>query len=273
MEALAHWITQQTGKTISLAVEELGSGRQIGIHADVSMHPASTMKVPVMLEVFRQAQAGLLALDAPVLLTNAFKSIVDGSLFALQAQDDSEASLYQRLGDTETVYELTRLMIVRSSNLATNLLMERLGCANVDAGIKNLGIDGMHIVRGLEDKKAYRLGLNNATNAQSATRLMACIAEGKAVSPAACKAMIDILGAQEFNQSIPAGVPAAAKVAHKTGWTGGFFHDTGIVYPPQGKPYAISILTHGFPEDQDHLAHHCMAEISRRVYCELQSPA
>lgn len=273
MEALAQWIAQQEGKTISVAVEDLESGREICIHADVNMHPASTMKVPVMVEVFRQAQAALLGLDERLPLDNAFKSIVDGSVFALESVDDSDTGLYQRLGETESIHELTRLMIVRSSNLATNLLIERLGCANVDACIKNLGIEHMHVLRGLEDKKAYRLGLNNSASARAATRLMALIAQGKVVSPSASRAMTDILLAQEFNQSIPAGVPAGVAVAHKTGWTSGYFHDTGIVYPPMRKPYALSIFTQGFPEDQDHLAHRCMAEISRMIFWELQSAA
>jgi beta-lactamase class A len=160
-------------------------------------------------------------------------------------------------------------MIIRSSNLATNLLIERVTCTRVDAFIKELGIENMTVIRGLEDKKAYRLGMNNAASAHSSTNMMRLIAEGKVVSKKACNEMIDVMLGQEFNESIPALLPAKVKVAHKTGWTGDFFHDTGIVFPPNRKPYAISIFTNGFPEDDENQAHGCMAEVARMIYREI----
>jgi beta-lactamase class A len=233
------------------------------------MHPASTMKVPVMMEVYRQEEAGLLALDEPLKIFNSFKSIVDGSEFSLEEVDDSDKTLYARIGESETIRELNRLMIVRSSNLATNLLMEHVTCARVDAFIKELGIENMTVIRGLEDKKAYRLGMNNAASARSSTQMMKLIAEGKVVSRKICDEMIEVMFGQEFNESIPALLPANVKVAHKTGWTGEFFHDTGIVFPPDRKPYAITLFTHGFPENDDSQAHHCMAQISKIIYEEV----
>jgi beta-lactamase class A len=266
LENLESFIAQFEGKTISVAVQDLETGKEIFINADVMMHPASTMKAPVMMEVFRQAQAGLLLLDEPLNIFNSFKSIVDGSEFALEEIDDSDKTLYARIGESETIRELNRLMIIRSSNLATNLLMERVACARVDTFIKELGIDNMTVIRGLEDKKAYRLGMNNAASARSSTQMMKLIAEGKVVSRKVCDEMIEVMFGQEFNESIPALLPTDAKVAHKTGWTGDFFHDTGIVFPPNRKPYAISLFTHGFPEDDENQAHGCMAQISKLIY-------
>ena len=269
MKRIEEFVAGFEGKTISMAVQDMETGREIFINADVSMHPASTMKVPVMMEVFRQAEAGLLALDEPLKIFNSFKSIVDGSEFSLEEVDDSDKTLYARIGESETIRELNRLMIVRSSNLATNLLMERVTCARVDAFIKELGIENMTVIRGLEDKKAYRLGMNNAASARSSTQMMKLIAEGKVVSRKVCDEMIEVMFGQEFNESIPALLPAEVKVAHKTGWTGDFFHDTGIVFPPGRKPYAISIFTNGFPEDDDSQAHNCMAQISKIIYEEI----
>lgn len=266
MSSFENFIAQFKDKTISVAIYDLHSGSDILINADVSMHPASTMKVPVMMEVFRQAEAGLLALDEPLKIFNSFKSIVDGSEFSLEEVDDSDKTLYARIGESETIRELNRLMIVRSSNLATNLLMERVTCARVDAFIKELGIENMTVIRGLEDKKAYRLGMNNAASARSSTQMMKLIAEGKVVSRKVCDEMIEVMFGQEFNESIPALLPADVKVAHKTGWTGDFFHDTGIVFPPERKPYAISLFTQGFPEDDENQAHNCMAQISKMIY-------
>src|SRR3990172_2631599 len=133
-------------------------------------------------------------------------------------------------------------MIVLSSNLATNLLMEKVGTARVDAFIKELGIKDMTVIRGLEDKKAYLLNINNSASARSSTHMMQLIAEGKVVSKQACNEMIQIMLGQEFNESIPALLPAIVKTAHKTGWSGDFFHDTGLVFPPNRSPYAISLF-------------------------------
>lgn len=269
MESLEKFIVQFEGKTISVAVQDFETGKEIFINADVMMHPASTMKMPVMMEVYSQSEAGLLSLDELLNISNSFKSIVDGSEFSLEEADDSDKTLYARIGESETIRELNRLMIIRSSNLATNLLMERVGAARVDAFIKELGIDNMTVIRGLEDKKAYRLGMNNAASARSSTQMMKLIAEGRVVSRKVCDAMIDVMFGQEFNESIPALLPADVKVAHKTGWTGDFFHDTGIVFPPNRKPYVISLFTHGFPEDDENQAHGCMAEVSQIIYAEL----
>ena len=268
MKSLEKFIAQFEGKTISVALNDLETGREFFINADVMMHPASTMKVPVMMEVFRQAEAGLLSLDERLEIYNSFTSIADGSKFSLDEADDSELSLYQRIGESETILELIRLMIVRSSNLASNLLMDKVTTARVDAIVKENGIENMSIIRELEDKKALSLNMNNAACARSSTQMMQMIAEGKVVSKKACDEMIRIMLGQEFNESIPALLPNDVKVAHKTGWSGEFFHDIGIVYPPNRKPYILSIFTHGFPENKDYEAHQCMAQISKIIYEE-----
>ncbi|MBI5946284.1 MAG: serine hydrolase [Chloroflexi bacterium] len=269
MTQLERFISQFKNKSISVAVYDLQTQNEILINADEVMHPASTMKVSVMMEVFRQAHAGLLSMDEHLKVVNTFKSIVDESEFALDVADDSEPTLFKCIGETASIRELTRLMIVRSSNLASNLLMERVGTARVNACIKELGIKDMTVIRGLEDKKAYQLNINNSASARSSTTMMRLIAEGKAVSKEACNEMIQVLLGQEFNESIPALLPAEVKVAHKTGWTGNFFHDIGIVFPPERKPYVISIFTHGFPEDNEKEAHSFMAQVSRIIYEEM----
>lgn len=269
MENLEKFIAGFEGKTISVAVQDLETGKEIFINADVMMHPASTMKVPVMMEVFRQAEAGIFSLDDKIVINNAFKSIVDGSEFSLSVVDDSETTLYPRIGEMETIRELNRLMIVRSSNLATNILMELVGTARVDAFIKELGILDVNVIRLIEDNKAYRLNMNNTFSARGTTQMMRLIAEGKVISKSASDAIIKVMFGQEFNESIPALLPADIKVAHKTGWTGQHFHDTGIVFSPNRKPYAISLFTHGFPEDDENQAHECMAKISKIIYEEI----
>ena len=216
--------------------------------------------------MFRQANEGLLSLEDRLPIVNSFSSIADGSRFSLDVMDDSDQTLYARSGESESIRELTRLMIVRSSNLATNILLERVGNKNVDDFIQALGIEGVIVRRGVEDKAAFRLGMNNSATARGLTQTMDLIARKKVVSEQASERMIDIMLGQEFNESIPALLPNFVKVSHKTGWTDDVYHDTGIVYPENRKPYALSIMTRGFAEDKDYEAHACMANISKNIY-------
>jgi len=270
MTQVEAYIAQFSDNTISVAVHDLETGNEIHINADQAFHPASTFKVHVMMEVFRQEQEGLFSLDDQVQIINSFTSIADGSKFSLDVNDDSETTLYQRRGEAESIGELTRLMIVRSSNLATNILIERVGTQNVNAFIRTLGIEGVLVLRGVEDNVAFRLGMNNSATARGLTQTMKLIAEGKVVSKRISEKMIEILLKQEFNESIPALLLKSVKIAHKTGWTGEFYHDTGIVFPENRKPYAISIMTRGFAEDNEKAAHECMATISKMIYEQLQ---
>lgn len=267
---LDSFLGQFPGIEFGIAVHDLATGREIMVNADRSFHPASTIKVPVMMEVFHQAAAGVLTLEEKIQIRNSFASIADGSIFSLDVKDDSETSLYRRIGEWESLLELTHLMIVRSSNLATNLLIEKVGAGQIDPFLRELGISGVSVLRGVEDGAAFRRGMNNSATPRGLTQMMKAIAEGRVVSREASQQMVNIMLEQEFNESIPAGLPKSAKAAHKTGWTGSFYHDTGIVFPENRTPYAISIMTHGFPEDNENTAHDCMSAISKIIYEQKQ---
>ena len=270
MSDVETFIAEQLNKTIAVAASDLETGREIYINVDEAFHPASTIKVHVMMEVFHQAEQGLLSLEDCLPISNSFTSIADGSTFSLLQSDDAEQTLYPRLGESESIAELTRLMIVRSSNLATNILLEKIGTKNVQEFIHALGIMGVTLIRGIEDTAAFLRGMNNSATARGLTQTMKIIAEKNVISAQASEKMIEILLGQEFNESIPALLPETVRVAHKTGWTGDVYHDTGIVYPEHRKPYAISIMTRGFPEDQPDEAHTCMAKISKIIYDKFQ---
>lgn len=270
MTTLESYIARFSDKTIAVAVHDLDTDKEIHINADESFHPASTYKVHVMMEVFHQAQQGLLSLEDRLRITNSFTSIADGGKFSLVESDDAEQTLYPRVGVSESIAELTRLMIVRSSNLATNILLEKLGTKNVNDFIRALGIQGVSVIRGIEDNAAFGRGMNNSATARGLTQTMTLIAERKVVSKEDSDKMIEIMIRQEFNESIPALLPQSVKVAHKTGWTGIVYHDTGIVFPDGQKPYAISIMTRGFAEDKPDEAHDFMANVSKIVYDQLQ---
>ena len=161
--------------------------------------------------------------------------------------------------------ELLELMITRSSNLATNLLIERVGAARAQASARGLGAWSIQVLRGVEDGKAYRAGLNNTTTARDLGALLAAIAQDRAASPSSCEEMLRILGWQEFNEGIPVGVPPGTRVAHKTGWIGEVvYHDAALVYPPSGGSYVLVVLTGGIKEDS--VAHNLVADVSRMVW-------
>ncbi len=264
-DELAGRIARAPATTVGLYYHNLTRPDSILIGANLRLHAASTMKVPVMIQIFRDADAGLLRLDDSLPVHATFPSLLDGSPFDVDRADDSDSTLYLRLGGKASVRELLELMITRSSNLATNLLIERVGAERAQGTARSLGAWSIQVLRGVEDGKAYRAGLNNTTTARDLGVLLAAIAQGRAASPASCTEMLAILGRQEFNEGIPAGLPAATRVAHKTGWIGEVvYHDAAIVHPPRGGSYVLVVLTGGIKEDS--VAHNLVAELSRMVY-------
>jgi len=269
MFELSAVVKEAKDKLIAIAFHDIETGAEYFLNADHAFHPASTFKVHVMMEVFHQAEGRLLSLEDRIPIINSFTSIAEGSLYSLDVKDDAEKTLYPRIRESETIQELTRLMIVRSSNLATNILLEKVSAKKVNDFIQALGIQGVTVRRGVEDNVALRLGMNNSATARGLTQTMKLIAEKKVVSQQASEKMIEILLGQEFNESIPALLPTSVKVAHKTGWTDDVYHDTGIIYPESRKPYLLSIMTKGFAENQEHEAHQCMANLSKMIYEKL----
>lgn len=245
---LAQRIRQVPGAEAAVWIEDLGTGATFAVAETVTYHPASTMKLPVMVALVRAAEAGALALDDRVILENRFRSIVDGSPYALIREEDSDPALYDRVGAPISFRELNHRMIVRSSNLATNALIERLGADSVTRVAAALGAEGVIVRRGVEDAKAFAAGRNNATTARGLGRLLAAIERGTAASAAGTALMRTTLLAQEFNDEIPAGLPTGTPVAHKTGWITGQTHDAAIVYPPGRAPFVLVVLTRGIPD-------------------------
>jgi beta-lactamase class A len=251
-----------SGADVAVYFRALDGKDEWSTRADDSFHAASTMKIPVMIELFHQVQEGKLRLSDALPIRNEFHSIVDGSAYKLDPKDDSETDLYKAEGQTRTLTELCELMITMSSNLATNLLIEKLGVENIRAETHTLGADGMNVLRGVEDGKAFEKGLNNTTTARGLGVLLTAIAGGKAVDADASRQMVEILERQHFNESIPAGLPPGTKVAHKTGEITKIHHDAAIVCAP--RPFVLVILVRGMPELKDSSA--VMADIARILY-------
>ncbi len=248
--ALERRIAAQPGATVGLYYRSLVAPDSIAIGADIRFHAASTMKVAVMIQAFRDIDSARLRLDERLPVVNAFRSIADGSTYELDRADDSDSSLYALVGRTAPVQQLVELMITISSNLATNVLIERVGAARVQATLSELGTDSMVVLRGVEDGPAYRAGLNNTTTARDLAILLEAIADGRAASAASCGRMLQILLHQRINAAIPRGLPRGSRVAHKTGNLTGHYHDAAIVYTRRRPQYVLVVLTRGIAQHE-----------------------
>lgn len=216
-----------------------------------------------MIEVYKQAATGKFAMTDSLTVYNEFRSIVDKSKYALPANTDSEGDLYARIGTKLTWYDIVFRMITVSSNLATNILIDQVGANNVTKTMKSLDADGIWVLRGVEDTKAFQRGMNNTVTAAGLMRIFEQIAKGNAVNRMASKAMIDILKEQRFNNMIPARLPDDVVVAHKTGSFTGTCHDSGIVYLPDGRAYVLVLLS---TDIEDEPIRRTFANVSRLVY-------
>lgn len=250
--------------TFGVAFKNIATGETIFINEKLAFHAASTMKTPVLIELYRQAAAGRFSLNDSVIIKNQFSSIVDGSSYSLDSTEDGELDLYKNIGKNTTIADLAYKMIILSSNLATNMLIEKVSADSVMKTMKAMGANDIKVLRGVEDTKAFEKGLNNSTTAFDNFLIFEQLANEKVVSAVASQQMTKILLDQKFNEIIPALLPANVKVAHKTGSITGIQHDGGIVFLPDGRKYVLVLLSR-FKGDEKRVIQP-MAEVSKLVY-------
>ena len=248
----------------ALAYKNLETGEEILINEKENFHAASTMKTPVLIEVYKQAAAGKFSLDDSMKVQRHFKSIVDDSEYIIDKESDSDQEIYNEVGNNLSLRNLLYRMIIKSSNLATNMVIEKVGAKNVNQTMREMGAKDIMVLRGVEDIKAYEKKLNNTTTAYDQLLIYTALAKGKAVNKKASDEMINILLDQHFNEIIPTKLPAGVKVAHKTGSITGIQHDAGIVYLPNGKKYVLVLLSKNLENKDDGIA--VMANVSAMVY-------
>lgn len=250
---------------VAVAFQNIDDTSQtLRINEHAMFHAASTMKTPVMVELYRQAHEGRFDLDDSIRVTNEFRSIVDGSRYTLTPEDDSYEALYEHLGNQRSIRTLMREMITASSNLATNLLIQTVGADATTQTMRRYGADSIQVRRGVEDIKAYRQGLNNETTAHDLLVLYERIARRNAVSEETSGEMIQILKEQQYDDMIPARLPDSVAVAHKTGWITGLHHDSGIVFVPGGPTYVLVLLSQNLTDEDAAVA--AFARISRMIF-------
>ncbi|MGC4750633.1 serine hydrolase [Micromonospora sp. DT201] len=241
--------------TVSAYVGRLDAPPTWTRHADAAHYAASTMKVAVLAALHRATEAGTLDLDAPVPIINEFDSAQSGApRFSCAQPYDNDDAVWDRLGGTAPLRWLADRMIVRSSNLATNLVIGHVGLPAVAEVWALAGARNSVTGRGIEDFAARDAGITNVVTAADLAALLGALASGarspgKLASPAACSAMLDVLLAQEHREDLAAGLPEGTRIAHKNGWVRGVRHGAGVVLPDDAPPYLIAVCTTTDPAD------------------------
>lgn len=261
-------IAQEAGaEAVAVACHDYETDTTFSFQGDRWFHAASTIKVLVLLSLFDAIEEGRFTLTDRLHVRNRFLSAAQGEPYRVSAGRDANSDVYKRLGLTMRLGELAHHMIVTSSNLATNLLVDLLGAEAVQQRLKARGLSGIDFQRGVEDEAAFEARINNRVTAHGLVRFYRILYEQQNLSEDAAQQMLDILFAQQFKSGIPAGLPDDARVAHKTGDISTVTHDAGLVYLPDRKPYAVAILTQWKPEASDR--RETVATLSKTVYSYL----
>lgn len=249
----------------AVAFHDYETGKAWSYNGDDWFHAASTIKVPVLVGVFGAVENGVFTLDSRLHVRNRFLSVVDGTPYKVESGRDANSVVHEHIGKTMKIRDLAKHMIVTSSNLATNLLIDLVGLERMQKTLEEMGAEGVELRRGVEDERAYAEGINNRVTADGLVRVLRLIEEEKAISTEASDLMLDILHQQEFRSGIPAGLPDDARVANKTGEISTVAHDAGLVYLTERRPYALAILTQ-WDAEKTSGRRDTLARISRAVY-------
>ncbi len=258
---------------LAVALYDYALDLRFSVQASRVFHAASTIKLAILFALYRAAETERVRLTDRLHVRNRFRSQADGSTFFLQADRDGDPDLYKRVGRTATLQELAETMIVRSSNLATNLLLDHLEVPFVTEMLAAAGLEGLRCVRGVEDEAAFARGMNNSVTADGLLEFFRRVHESRALGAENRDRLFDILFQQRFNAMLPAGIPdsAKARVAHKTGEISTVTHDAGMVFLPGRAPYALVILTEYPSAGTGGARNKTVAAVSAAVYEFLQA--
>ncbi|MGZ4493178.1 MAG: serine hydrolase [Nocardioides sp.] len=247
------WVGTTTGETL------------LDRDAGAVHYAASTMKLPLVVAAYRRHERREVDLDAAVPVHDDFASALDGSRFTMSQDDDQDDETWASRGSEVTLRDLARRAIVRSSNIATNLLLERVGAGAVAEVLADAGCSPHTVLpRGIEDAPAREAGMDNLVTAHDLGLVLCGLAAGTLAEPATCAELEAVLAAQEHRDQVPAGLPPGTYVANKTGWVDGITHDVALVRPADGAPYVLAVCTTvDVPEET---ASALIADLSRIVW-------
>jgi len=191
---------------------------------------ASIIKLTILWTAFRKAASGELALDAeaPMLAED-----VVGGYGALKGL---------HVGIAPTLEDLCVLMTDYSDNIATNMLIDRLGFESINADIAACGLESTVLGRKMMDAEARQRGLDNFTTPRDIVSLLEQYRHSAAIPERFRERMLGILHEQFCNNFLSHYMPPDFRFAHKTGDLPGSLHDTGILYSPAGKEYYVAVM-------------------------------
>lgn len=215
---------------MGIFVQDLQGGESFAVNADTVFPQASSIKIPILVELLRQAQEGKLNLSERVEIHRAH--LVGGS---------GVLQFFSEAGSAISLRDLAVLMVVLSDNSATNLIIDRLGMDNVNAMLDRQGLDRTRLARKMIDLGAEQADRENRSTPRQMAALVQRLNAGKLLDAEHTRMALEIL---EYPKDSPirAGVPPASTVAEKPGSLSGAQCDTGIVFLP-GRPYVISVMT------------------------------
>lgn len=215
---------------VGVVIRDVATGRTVRLRAGEAFPSASLAKIPVMLAVEAAVERGDVSLDDTLVVTARRRAGGSGVLKG------------RRNGTTVTVAEALDLMITRSDNTATNLLVDLVGMNEVNEAARALGAERTVMRRDVMDVRALARGVENRTTPDDIAALLEAIDAGEAVSPEASARMRERLLAQRVNDRIPRYLPKEVGVAHKTGLMRNVVADAGIVYLSDGRPLTVVVL-------------------------------
>ena len=216
---------------VGIVVKDLTTGLTSGVNASANMPAASIIKIPVMVEVFRQMSLGTIGLNDTLHLQPGDRDNGWGDL--------ADA----RTGSAYTISKLMWLMITESDNTATNMLIRRVGRIHINATMRTLGLGQTRLgdyIRSEGDIRSLRSSPNDMM------KLLEAMAQDRLVDEWSSRAMITILTGQHHNGLLPQPLPAGIQIAHKTGTLHDTLNDVGIVYM-NSQPYIIAVMTTHLP--------------------------
>lgn len=249
---------------VSVALHDYDSSVRFSYQGERWFHAASTFKAAILFALFKAAESGAVRLDAHLAVRNRFRSVVDGSAYRIEGDRDGDSAVHKQVGRAMPILDLARAMIVRSSNLATNLLLDFLTLEQIRGALVQAGASGVEVRRGVEDIVAHQQGINNEATADGLMQLFRLFLNPEALSEEHRQQALEILLAQQFNSMLPARLPKDVKVAHKTGEISTHCHDAGIVFVPDRQPYAVAIMTETGPQTQKRTK--AVADISHAIH-------
>lgn len=247
-QIMANTVSSQPGHYAIYAAMS-GQAPDVCLNCDDLINAASTIKLFVLDAAYASFAKGNLHPTDTLTVHNRFSSLVGKGHFALKQKEDSYDPLYAQLGKAVPISELLRVMIQYSSNLATNLMIEKLGVLQVRSVVKAQGLNGIVFGRMIEDFDADAQGIRNRVSARGLGSFLQKLNSGQIVGKMQSQSMIGIMLGQKFNDIIPLGLPAGTPVAHKTGWVNGVRNDAAIVTLPDGQQYILVVLTSGLPDE------------------------